>query len=163
MEGIGRRRFCFTITDFLPTGDFQKFVAIVDDRIVTKRVNIVAHKRGATMSYRDVNRYVPEIAGFYRSPELHDEVSRIMRIRVQPTPEHDQSSCSILVYDDSGDRIGWHYDHNFYNGRHFTVLLPMVNEQLLKPRQLSSAQLVVNENGVPRVIPTPPNTLVLFE
>jgi hypothetical protein len=26
-----------------------------------------------------------------------------------------------------GDHIGWHYDHNFYRGRHFTLLLTIVN------------------------------------
>ena len=44
-----------------------------------------------------------------------------------PTPLHDQSSCSVLVYEKPGDHIGWHYDHNFYKGRHFTVLIPIVN------------------------------------
>jgi hypothetical protein len=73
-----------------------------------------------------------------------------------PTPLHDQSSCSLLVYDRPRDHIGWHYDHNFYNGRHFTVLLPLVNRHLPEAR-LSSAELMVRQ-GDERVLPTPPNT-----
>src|SRR5262249_46017771 len=79
-----------------------------------------------------------------------------------PTPLHDQSSCSILIYDRHGDRIGWHFDHNFYNGRHFTVLLPLVNEGPYAGT-LSSCRLFVKESGEVRMIPTPPNCLVVFE
>ena len=61
-----------------------------------------------------------------------------------------------------GDHIGWHYDHNFYNGRHFTALLPLVNENSAEQR-LSSAELVVKTPSGTTMIPTPPNTLVLFE
>jgi hypothetical protein len=33
----------------------------------------------------------------------------------------------VLVYERPGDHVGWHYDHNFYRGRHFTLLLPVMN------------------------------------
>lgn len=46
---------------------------------------------------------------------------------VVPTPLHDQSSLPILCSDKPGDHIGWHVDHNFYRGRHFSVLLPVEN------------------------------------
>src|SRR5215475_9171193 len=125
------------------------------------RVNIAGHKRGATMSYRDVERLLPEISGFYQSNELCSRISGIVEAGVTTTPRRDQSSCSILVYDRPGDRIGWHYDHNFYNGRHFTALLPLFNEGAAG--QVSSSRLLVKENGNTRLIPTPPNSLALFE
>jgi hypothetical protein len=81
---------------------------------------------------------------------------------VLPTPIHDQSSCSLLFYDRPRDHIGWHYDYNFYNGRHFTVLLPLVNRHLEEDR-LSSAQLVIRQDNREVTIPTPPNTLIVFE
>jgi len=81
---------------------------------------------------------------------------------VLPTPINDQSSCSLLFYDRPRDHIGWHYDYNFYHGRHFTVLLPLVNRHLQEDR-LSSAQLVIRQSDREIVVPTPPNTLIVFE
>ena len=34
----------------------------------------------------------------------------------------------MIVYEKPGDHIGWHFDHNFYRGRHFTLLIPVVNQ-----------------------------------
>ena len=127
-----------------------------------KRVHIPGHKRGVTVPYSEVRQHFPEIAHYYQSEFLSERISRASQTRGLPTPLHDQSSCSLLIYDRPGDRIGWHYDHNFYNGRHFTALLSLVNEHLHEPR-LSSAELqVATEHGVVTV-QTPPNTLVLFE
>src|SRR5262245_46646349 len=89
-------------------------------------------------------------------------VSAQAKERVRPTPDHDQSSCSILIYDQPGDHIGWHFDWNFYNGRHFTALLPLVNHDA-SGRGTSSADLMVETSAGPELIPTPPNTLVVFE
>ena len=38
------------------------------------------------------------------------------------------TSCAILIYEKENDWINWHYDHNYYNGRFFTVLIPITNE-----------------------------------
>ena len=55
-----------------------------------------------------------------------------------------------------------HYDHNFYHGRHFTVLLSLVNRHLTEDR-LSSAQLLIRRERREIIVPTPPNTLIVFE
>ena len=60
------------------------------------------------------------------------------------------------------DHIGWHFDHNFYRGRHFTVLLCLMNEDRVHGG-LSSAHLQARIDGVEEITPTPPNTLVVFE
>ena len=126
------------------------------------RVHIPTHKRGVTIPYTSVRISHPEVAHFYQSEPLARRISEIVGERVVNTPPHDQSSCSILIYDRPGDRIGWHYDHNFYNGRHFTALLPLFNEHLVHQR-LSAAELLVCIDGVRTRVPTPPNNLVLFE
>jgi hypothetical protein len=141
---------------------FMSLRELVTAGPVGKRVHIPTHKRGVTVPYGEVRQNYPQIAHYYQSEFLADRISRAVRTRVLPTPLHDQSSCSLLIYDRPGDRIGWHYDHNFYNGRHFTALLPLVNEHLLEPR-LSSAELQIQTEEGPLAIPTPPNTLVLFE
>ena len=92
------------------------------------------------MSYAELHRLAPELVAFYLSDEVARICSRLFAVAVQPTPLHDQSSCSLLVYERPGDHIGWHYDHDFYRGRHFTVLLPLINQRSGAPGT-SSAQL----------------------
>ena len=128
----------------------------------TERSYFPVHKQGGTIAYEDLHQTAPEIVAFYQSDDLRRLCSAIIGEAVAPTPINDQSSCSLLFYDRPRDHIGWHYDYNFYNGRHFTVLLPLVNRHLHVDR-LSSAQLVIQQDGGEVIIPTPPNTLIAFE
>jgi hypothetical protein len=69
----------------------------------------------------------PGIVSFFHSAVRLGLVSRLVSVWVGPTPINGQSSLSLLFYNKPGDHIGWHYDHNFYRGRHFTLLLAIVN------------------------------------
>ncbi|MFO1421319.1 MAG: hypothetical protein U1F59_10400 [Candidatus Competibacteraceae bacterium] len=128
----------------------------------TERSYFPTHKQGGTIAYEDLHRIAPEIVAFYQSDYLRRLCSAVIGEPVLPTPIHDQSSCSLLFYDRPRDHIGWHYDYNFYNGRHFTVLLPLVNHHQEEDR-LSAAQLVIRQDDREVMIPTPPNTLIVFE
>lgn len=128
----------------------------------TERSYFPAHKQGGTVAYEDLHTLAPEIIAFYHSDYVRWLCSTITGEALVPTPINDQSACSLLFYDRPRDHIGWHYDHNFYNGRHFTVLLPLVNRHRTEDR-LSSAQLVIRQDQQEQVIPTPPNTLIVFE
>ena len=120
------------------------------------------HKKGNTLSYEQILRHAPHIAEFYRSRALRDWISTITGTTVQMTPLQDQSSLSVLCYKDAGDHIQWHYDHNFYRGRHFTVLLSLVNRAATGG--LSHSRLERQfPGGETRVIDIPENTLVVFE
>jgi len=150
------------IPAFADPETFQILRDSVLNRPLGMRVHIPAHKRGVTIPYSDVRETHPEVARFYQGEALAERISGIVETRVVPTPLYDQSSCSVLIYEKEGDRIGWHYDHNFSNGRHFTALLSLVNESRIR-QCLSSAELVVQTAAGMKTIPTPPNTLVLFE
>jgi hypothetical protein len=91
-------------------------------------------------------------------------ISAMTRVGVslQPTADHDQSSCSLLYYDQAGDHIGWHYDHNFYRGRHFTILLSLINRSAAGGG-CSAGRLQRRRDGKNEEIATPENTLVVFE
>ena len=93
-----------------------------------ERSYIPAHKKGGTVAYETLFEEAPGIVALYHSQSMRDLVSRIVGVPVRPTPVNDQSSLSVLFYEKPGDHIGWHYDHNFYRGRHFTVLLPVINQ-----------------------------------
>jgi hypothetical protein len=91
------------------------------------RSYVPTHKKGGTVSYEKIHYHAPGCLAVYHSPKVRSWISNVVGAPVVPTANHDQSSCSLLVYDQEGDHINWHYDHNFYNGRHFTVLVSLHN------------------------------------
>lgn len=122
---------------------------------------IPTHKKGNTLSYENIHRYAHGCLGLYHSAELRDWVSAITCEDVFPTPDRDQSSLSVLCYKDPGDHINWHYDHNFYQGRHFTVLLSLANQSTSSG--LSQSQLMRKTPAGEECVDTSPNVLVIFE
>jgi len=151
-----------TIPNLLPEKTFSKLRASALRHLSTERSYFPGHKKGGTVSYEELHITAPDIIAFYHSRYMQKLCSFIVGEQVIPTPINDQSSCSLLFYDKPKDHIGWHYDYNFYNGRHFTVLLPVVNEHRTEKR-LSSANLVVRRDNQEITLPTPPNALILFE
>src|SRR5262245_21932816 len=101
------------VPDFLPDTKFKTLRAVAEQQAGSKRVHIPVHKRGATISYRELRDCAPQLVSFYRSPELQDWCSAVIGEPVQPTPWNDLSSCSLLIYDRPSDHIGWHYDIDF--------------------------------------------------
>lgn len=112
---------------------------------LVERSFIPTHKQGGTLSYEQVHRHAPVALSVYHSPALRLWLSAIIGVRVVPTADHDQSSCSLLVYTEPGDHIDWHYDHNFYRGRHFTVLICLINRG--KAGGLSESRLLWRDLG----------------
>ena len=151
-----------SVPDFLPQNAFTILRDAAKQQVQSDRVHIPVHKRGATISYHDLHYCAPELVAFYLSPELHAWCSDVIGEQVRPTPINDLSSCSLLIYDEPKDHIGWHYDIDFYRGRHFTALLSLENTDAAHVG-VSSANLLVRDGQNETVIPTPPNTLVLFE
>ncbi|MGE3245036.1 MAG: 2OG-Fe(II) oxygenase [Beijerinckiaceae bacterium] len=148
--------------NFLPSADFEHLRALCERHVASERSYVPAHKKGGTIAFETIAGNTPEIACFYRSRGLLDYVSSVTGLALQPTPLGDQSSLSILFYDRPGDHIGWHYDHNFYRGRHFTALLPLVNRGHGE-NGLSHATLWARAGGREFAIATPPNRYILFE
>jgi len=166
--GLGRHgvpdfsRRVVRLPDFLPAELFARLSAEVVRLQSAERTFVPAHKKGGTIAYETLIQKAPAVVAYYHAPELMGFFSSVVGTPVVPTPIEDQSSLSVLVYDRPADRIGWHYDHNFYRGRHFTALLTIVN-QGHAPDGLSHARLVVAADGREVVVGTEPNTLVLFE
>jgi hypothetical protein len=150
------------VPDFLPAGVFARLRADVLELQMAERSFVPAHKKGGTIAYEALIAEAPTVVAYYQSPELMGFFSSVIRTQVSPTPIDDQSSLSVLIYDRPADRIGWHYDHDFYRGQHFTALLPIVNEGSADAG-LSHANLLARLDGREVEINTAPNTLVLFE
>jgi hypothetical protein len=143
----------------------EDFAAIRRDVLTlsgAERSFIPLHKKGGTIAYGTIRKRAPALAEFYRSRTHRQAVSDILGVWLEPTPLRDESSLSILRYERPGDHIGWHYDHNFYRGRHFTVLLAIENQGFCA-NDLSASNLMVRSGRAEQAIPTPANTLVVFE
>ncbi len=150
------------LPDFLASDRLDALAREIEALGDTERSFVPTHKKGGTIAYDTLRARAPGVVAFYRSAELRERLSAVVGETLQVTPERDNSSCSVLVYERPGDHIGWHYDHNFYRGRHFTVLLPIVNRDAAGAG-LSAARLYAKLDGRERAIATPPNQLVIFE
>ncbi|MGE0700500.1 MAG: 2OG-Fe(II) oxygenase [Hyphomicrobiaceae bacterium] len=150
------------ISGIFPDATIQELRRQAMQLVRPERSYVPAHKKGGTVAYESLFEAAPAIIALYHSRAMRDLVSRIVGIDVAPTPINDQSSLSVLFYEKPGDHIGWHYDHNFYRGRHFTVLLPIINEGRAAGG-LSHATLKAAIGGMETDIATPPNTLIVFE
>lgn len=152
----------FTVNGVLPAGQFDALASQARQLVETERSYLPTHKKGGTVAYETLCAAAPDVVALYRSDAMRELISRIVGAPVLVTPVQDQSSCSVLFYERPGDHIDWHYDHNFYRGRHFTVLLVLENRGHA-PDGLSAARLLVRDGNGEHIVPTPPNTLVAFE
>jgi hypothetical protein len=85
------------------------------------------NKSGVTITTQNVEKYAPHLIHFYEN-NLRKQISNELNLEVYPTDLSFPTSCAILIYEKSGDWINWHYDYNYYDGRFFTVLIPITNE-----------------------------------
>jgi len=150
------------VPDLLSDQIFATLRAEAERLVAPERSFVPTHKKGGTVAYETLIASAPAIVALYHSADLKAFVSQLVGTEIKPTPIHDQSSLSILFYDKPGDHIGWHYDHNFYRGRHFTVLLALIN-QGGACGGLSDAELRARIAGQEIAVSTPPNTAVVFE
>src|SRR5262249_37370168 len=116
-----------TLADFLPADIHQRILAEIEAVGDTERSYLPLHKQGGTVAYETLREHAPTVVALYQSPAMRETITSVVSFAVTTTPLTDKSSCSVLYCVKPGDHIGWHYDHNFYKGRHFTVLLALAN------------------------------------
>ena len=157
------REFIVRIGGFLSPECLQRLRCEAESSIDKMTPSFIpTHKKGRTLSYEKIHHYAPGCLSFYHSPEIQQRVSDLVGMPVFPTPDGDQSSLSILCYKEKGDHINWHYDHNFYRGRHFTVLLSLANESATGG--VSQSTLMRRKpGGSDQSLDTSANSLVVFE
>jgi hypothetical protein len=120
------------------------------------------HKKGGTVSYEQIHKSCPACLAFYHGEPVMRFVSQVVGEKVGPAGDHDQSAESILYYDEAGDHIQWHFDHNFYEGRQFTALINLVNRSA--DGRLSASKLVYRDAvGADVEVDTSENSFVIFE
>jgi hypothetical protein len=90
-----------------------------------KRIEIVK-KRQKAISIKKLNERFPKVLEWYKN--LPNQISKEIGTGVQITPIEQPNSLSLVVYEKEGDYIDWHFDTNHYNGRYFTLLVPITFE-----------------------------------
>ena len=100
--------------------------ALVDDPSAATRVNVPGWKAGKTIPTATVRARAPAVVDWYISGFAR-EVASLVGARVDATALSLPTSCAVLVYDQAGDFINWHFDVNYFRGRFFTVLLPITS------------------------------------
>ena len=91
-----------------------------------KRINM-PQKRQTAISIKYIKVAFPTIIAWYKS--LCPIISKVVGEKVTTTPLSEPNSLCLIVYDQEGDYIDWHFDTNHYDGRYFTFLLPVTFEQ----------------------------------
>jgi hypothetical protein len=154
------------LENFLPAASFA-MLAGAAERLTApeqgaERSYVPTHKQGGTLAYETLIAKAPAIVACYHAPAMRDVIGRLVGALVRPTPIYDQSSLSLLIYNKPGDHIGWHFDHNFYRGRHFTVLLTIENTGHAESG-LSHGVLKARLGEREVEVASAPNTLIVFE
>jgi len=88
-----------------------------------KRVVIPQWKAGKTITTSNVIKDIPELYRWYKW--IAPEISNIIGEKVYTTSKEYPTTCSILIYDQKDDFINWHYDVNYFDGRFFTLIIPV--------------------------------------
>lgn len=91
-----------------------------------KRVVLDGWKAGRTISTADVKKELPELWRWYTG--LEEQIGSVIGESVHITSDTLPTTCAVLVYEEDGDFINWHYDVNYFNGRFFTLLIPVTIE-----------------------------------
>ncbi len=87
---------------------------------------VPTHKKGGSVSYYTLRRETPSILALYESPTFKKFLSRLTERDLLCCPEDDPHSCALYFYTEPGDHIGFHYDHSYYKGNRYTVLIGLV-------------------------------------
>ncbi len=157
--------------------DFEGFSEKINDDIknmvnnenIQSKVSIITNpeiilncatpnRSGITIPTMTINENSKDLIYFYQN-DLRKRISDMLGIEVYPTDLSMPTSCAIIIYNRENDWINWHYDHNYYNGNFFTVLIPITKE-----KTCSLFQYINNDNEKEIVsIDIKKNKAVVFE
>jgi hypothetical protein len=140
---------------------------MLENSAIQKRVNIntypetifncaLPNKRGITISTQNVTKYAPNLINYYQN-DLCKLVSSKIKLDLFPTDLNLPTTCAVLIYENEGDWINWHYDYNYYNGRFFTVLIPITNNLTCTEFQFK------NDNNEVKSVNLTNNNSICFE
>jgi hypothetical protein len=112
---------------FLAPAAVEEFLREVD--LLTPGVNrddVSGYKKEGSVNFSALLTRAPAILSLYRSPALLTFLSRLVEAPLMLCPENDPHSCTLYYYKEPGDHIGFHFDRSYYKGKHYRVLVGLV-------------------------------------
>jgi len=106
----------------LPDALKQDIMAAVESGM-GKRVVLDGWKGGKTISTETVMGRLSDVWTWYE--DLPRRIGAEIGEPVSITQSYLPTTCAVIVYDQEGDFINWHYDVNYFEGRFFTLLVPV--------------------------------------
>ena len=121
-----------------------------------KRVVIPGWKAGRTISTGQIQKDIPELFDWYKGLEgkIGSEIGENVFVTENALP----TTCAVLVYEEDGDFINWHYDVNYFNGRFFTLLIPCTFDD-----DICTEYTYYDKDGALQGLKTKPEKSILFE
>jgi hypothetical protein len=80
-------------------------------------------KKQKNISYNEVSKAIYGIESWYNS--ISYTISSVIGEKVIPLNKEFKNRLSLIVYEKEGDYIDWHFDTNHFEGRYFTLLVPV--------------------------------------
>jgi len=120
-----------------------------------KRVVFPKWKAGRTIATETITKELPDLFNWYKS--LEGTIGNIIGEQVYITSDTLPTTCAVLVYENDGDFINWHYDVNYFDGRFFTLLIPCTFDNYC------TEYTYIDKDNTHQGIPTKPNKSILFE
>jgi len=119
----------------LPYNILNEIDSVVNKKDLQKRVSIkmypemifncaIPNRSGVTIPTAILKEYCPQLINLYQN-DLCNFISRLTNLHLEPTELKFPTTCAIIIYEKEDDWINWHYDYNYYDGRFFTVLIPI--------------------------------------
>ena len=127
-----QRPFCglTTLQLDLPSHLRQQTLSTLDQHVneLAVRAYVPGIRAGRTMLTHTVQHELPDVVNWYEN-EARQAISAALGLTVQPTALSLPTSCCLIIYDEEGDGIDWHYDVNYFTGRFFTVLVAVTTNR----------------------------------
>ena len=154
----------FVVLDrFLTQPAVEEFLREVD-RLTpgVNRDDVSGYKKEGSVNFSALLNQAPAILSLYRSPALLALLSRLVDAPLMLCPETDPRSCTLYYYKEPGDHIGFHFDRSYYRGKHYTVLVGLVERSehgrlVARVRKRGKTE-EIRETRIPMC----PGTVVLF-
>jgi hypothetical protein len=123
---------------------------------------VPGYKKGGSVGFFTLRKEAPTMLAFYRSPAFMELISSLVGRPMYHCPDDDPHACALFLYDEPGDRVGYHYDSCHYKkGMVYTVLVGLVS----RSRSRLSCHLYKerkDRDTVELTLETKPGSMVIF-
>lgn len=107
----------------LPRGLKERIVAYASNVNNGTRVEVPMKKAGRTISTTEIIRDLPELVDHYNAVAAY--IGNKFDEPIQTLIGISKLALMVLIYENKGDEISWHYDINVLHGKQFTVVQPL--------------------------------------